>query len=65
MKPLNTKRCSLNPFRQHIWGSWYNKDTGQYHSLSCERCGLWFGDFTRKYPSLQKQYDEQLGINLK
>jgi hypothetical protein len=31
-------------FRGHRWGSWFNKKTGQYHSICCERCGMWYGD---------------------
>lgn len=50
-----TRRCPLNPFRKHKWGNWFNKKTGQYHSICCERCGLWWGDFAKKFPHLQDE----------
>jgi hypothetical protein len=31
--------------RGHRWGSWFNRKTQQYHSVCCERCGMWFGDY--------------------
>ena len=55
--PLNTRRCSLTlGFREHRWGAWKNPQTGQYQSICCERCGLWWGDFTRKFPSVAFQW---------
>lgn len=61
MTPLNTRRCYMNPFKQHKWGSWYNKEVGLYHSICCSRCGLWYGDFVHKFPHLKNQYYEQQG----
>lgn len=53
---MNTKMCSktflLTP---HKWGIWKDKQTGIYHSVCCERCGLWWGDFVRKHPNAESE----------
>lgn len=56
--PFNTRRCSFNPFRRHAWGTWFNRRTGQYHSVCCSRCGLWWGDFVRKFPHLRDEVNQ-------
>lgn len=56
--PRVTKRCGYLQSRRHKWGS-YRDGQGVYTSVCCERCGLWWGDFVRRFPHLKDELEKR------